>query len=52
MKWILVIVMGLALGFCLGCRQPVRTHKFTTKINDVWAAQPTQEITYSMEWTQ
>jgi len=52
MKWILVIIVGFVIGFCLGCRQPVRTHKLTTKVNDVWASQPKQEVTYSVEWRQ
>ena len=48
MKWILIMIFVC----CLGCRQPVRTHKLTTKVNDVWATNPKQEITYSMEWRQ
>ena len=47
MRWILLL-----LCLCLGCRQPVRTHKLTTKVNDVWASQPKQEVTYSVEWRQ
>jgi hypothetical protein len=48
----LLRLLLLLLALCLGCQQPVRTHKFTTKVNDVWASQPKQEITYSVEWRQ
>jgi hypothetical protein len=49
---LLLFVLFYILFTVSGCRQPVRTHKLTTKVNDVWASQPKQEVTYSVEWRQ
>jgi len=48
MRWILLLLCLVLVG----CEAPVRTHKLTTKVNDVWANEPKQEVTYSMEWRQ
>jgi hypothetical protein len=49
---IMKYVLATVVCFCLGCRQPVRTHKLTTSVDDIWATQPRQSINYSVEWKQ
>lgn len=53
MKWVVIsIVTGVLIALCTGCRQPVRTYKFTTGSPDVWANQPKQKVEFTVEWTQ
>ena len=36
----------------VGCKQPVKTYKFSTSSPDVWASEPKQKVEFTVEWRQ